>query len=114
MSLSTNKRLNELKETLIGYEPKIAVGSGEQLISSNDTSLINELYRDDAVSEDRGVGELLHKMILPSTEANGEDISECGTVDTEGDVVSHIVFSSELKTSDKEFIFEIKTKVVSN
>lgn len=113
MSLSTNKRLNNVRDFLVNDEPDLAVGTGTEQIAGSSTSLQNEVIRKAASLSSGGTGLLKSQITLLSTEANNEELAEVGTVDTDGDVTSHITFASELKTSDKEFIFEVTTEVVN-
>jgi hypothetical protein len=112
MSLSTDKRLNNLTEA-IKDEPKIAVGTGQSQINPTDSDLQNEVLRKDAESESLGTGRVLKTITLSPSDAVGELIGEAGTVDSEGDVVSQVVFSPENKSDDEEFIIEIEDRVVN-
>lgn len=90
----------------------VAVGSGGSGTTTNMTSLEDEIIRktsDDVEGQD--LGESLHRIRLTTSEANGETLRECGTLDVDGDLITRNVHAPIEKNDTFEVIYEVSINV---
>lgn len=91
----------------------MAVGTGSNDPTKTDSSLENEVIRKSVSGADNGTGEVVYTIRLSSTEANGNDLTELGTFESDGDLHSRLTHSEIPKTSDFEVEYRLTEKVVN-
>jgi len=78
-----------------------AVGTGSTAVAAGDTSLGSEVYREAITQTSTSSGAIEFKHYLPSTEANGVDLTEAGllTATSGGVLFARVVFAAISKTA---------------
>lgn len=91
----------------------MGVGAGSNDPTKTDSSLEEEVIRKSVSGADSGTGEVVYTIRLSTTEANGNDLTELGTFDDDGDLQARLTHSEIPKTSDFEVEYRL-TKTVVN
>jgi hypothetical protein len=117
-NLITNVCLEAEAKIFMGYAPNmqieyIALGDDNTAVAATDTTLTNEVFRTNYVSQTySATGIVTTEFYITDTAANGEDIQELGvfagntandTVDT-GSLISHVLWNYGTKSSGIEFL----------
>ncbi len=90
----------------------IAFGTGTTAATANDTALETELDRT-ALSTTRSNQQVEFSVSIPSTEQNGEDITEVGLINasSDGDLFQRSVFNAISKTSSFDIQIDITLRM---
>ena len=87
----------------------IAVGDSTTTPDETDTDLGNQTYIDTIYSKSVLSNVVNADLRLDVTENNGNTINEIGLKDSSGNLDSHNLTTSFVKTSDKEAYYRLKT-----
>lgn len=92
-------------------------GGGTGTPSTSDTSLFNEVYREQVTDSIDNGNELTTSTFIDSTEANGFDLDELGlytSVDTGSNILlNHSTFGSVSKDNSKTITFDVSLQFQS-
>ena len=87
-------------------EDQFVVGSGDNTPVVGDTALETEEYRANISAAEAGAATSTFRFVLPSTECNGDTISEVGLLQYDDTLLARAVLSSPVsKTSGKAVAF---------
>jgi len=111
--------LNEIRNWLAGDSATapvaIAVGTGNTAVTSSDTALTAEIFRD-TTSDTTAPFLVTYEMVMSSLDGTGNTIVEMGLVNntaaTTGTLFTHNLFAAIAKTSSIEVQFEQRLEVV--
>jgi len=92
---------------------KIGTGTTTPAVADTDleTPVLTQSLLSGFPTVDTGSLQAQTKILVGTTEANGNNITECGEFDASGNLQSHNVFDAESKTNTDIFIIVETTKI---
>ena len=105
---SKDKVLGMLMDWLEGNFKKFALGTDGSPEDSSQTSLGEEIFRDDIDEIVRTVNSVLFRCYVGKSEANGFVLREIGIFDNNNNMLLRKVYGAISKTQDMDIWFEIE------
>lgn len=109
----TNPGLNALRERIQADVAELAVGTGTSEPKKTDSALESEVIRKSVTGTDDGTGETTFVIRLTTSEANGNDLTEVGTFESDDTLQARITHAAIQKTSDFEVEYRLTEKAVN-
>lgn len=109
----TNAGRDAIRDFIQSEVAEMGVGTGTDEPTKTDSTLQSEVTRKAVSKADGGTGEEVFTIRLSTSDANGNDLTEVGTFDTDGDLQARLTHSEIRKTDDFEVEYRLSETVVN-
>lgn len=109
----TNAGRDAIRDFVRSEVAELGVGTGTDEPTKTNSSLQSEVARKSVEKADGATGEAVFTVRFLSDEANGNDLTEVGTFDADGDLQARLTHSEIRKTSDFEVEYQLTETVVN-